>query len=700
MFATLQRLISIFALMAACGASAPAAQQRTSTSLPANGPLQVAGSVRIAPGVHVRAPREIAPGGPRAVIWARGVRNAVIDLSGVTLSSDALAGAPDRLSGVALHLDGCENVTVRGGLLRGFKSGVVVQGGSGIRIEGLRCEQMFRQRLASTAIAPEPSDRLARTENDLGQWLAQYGAAIALSGCEGAVVTGCRVRQAQNGLLLERCQSALVYDNDFSFLSGWGIALHRSNDNRLVRNRCDECVRGYSHGAYADGQGSAGILLVERCSDNWIVENRARGCGDGLSLFAGRDLVEGLAAARGELAPGGCDRNLIYRNDLSGALESGIEISFSRENRVIENVADDCLGYGFQGAYCERTLLVENSFCSAAGSGLAIEHGQECWIARNVLERCGAGLELYWDDDPQYVAGAFGRARDTASRDHWIWSNAFADNAADLRIRATSGLRLAQNVFQPREAELVASALTLAPGESADVQPRDLLRGVGGFLPSGSIVDSSVRTPPEYPPEEFVELERVASLDLPGKPSAARAQGLKFERSSIVIGEWGPWDFESGEPKPTLRPVGGVFAGCRWNVGWISWKDGADPRAIQPQGWVEAVRERAVERAEVEAIGDPWCGREEVRAAVGETHFGLHATTRLTLPAGRYLLRVTSDDGVRVRVGPRRAIENWTWHSQHVDEALLELEAGEHEFSVDYFQVDGGAALSLDLIAR
>lgn len=689
------RTLAVFAT--ALLATAFSSQQRASTPLPTDAPLQVSSSIRLASGVHERPARPIAPDGPRAVIWARGARNFVIDLGEARLVGAARALDPDRLEGAAIHLEDCENVSVRGGSIEGYKLGIVAVNCRGVRLEGVRFDHLFRERLASTALAVDEQDELHRELNDQDEWLTRYGAAIAIRNCTAAVVTGCRVRHAQNGLVLSRCSGALAYGNDFSYLSGWGIALFRSSENRLVRNRCDACVRGFVHNVYARGLGAAGILLTERCADNLIVENLARGCGDGLSLFGGLDLVEGRAAARGELAPGGCDRNLILRNDFGSALDSGLELEFSRENRVLENVADECLGCGLRARFSERTIVAENSFSGAAQYGVSIAHGQECWLARNVLERCGAGLEFTFDAGSPHIAGAFGRSRDSASRDHWVWNNAFASNAADLRIRSTAGLRFRDNAFEPRESELLLTELTLGPGEADDAQPRDLLRGVGGFLPSGSVVDSSVRAAPEEPPREFAELDRAAALELPGQPLEP---GAPFVLARVRVGEWGPWDLDSNESGPALRPVGGALAGCVWDVAWISWKDGVDPRSVSAPDWRRTVREGAQQRAELSGFVDPWGSRAEVRAAVGETHFGLVATARVTLAGGRYLLRVTSDDGVRVRIGQRRVLEDWTWHSLAVHETLLELDAGEHEFSVDYFQVDGGAALALDLLQR
>ncbi len=686
------------AVLAGVGAAPLATQQqRTSTALPTDAPLEVSSSIRLPGGVHVRKARPIAPDGPSAVIWARGVRNAVIDLGAARLVGAERSTPPDRLQGAAIHLEDCDNVTVRGGAIEGYKFGVVAVRCRGVRIEGVGFDHLFRGRLLSTALAADTHDELRRELNDQDEWLTRYGAAIALRECAEAVVKGCRVRHAQNGLVLHRCSGALAYENDFSFLSGWGIALFRSSDNKLVRNRCDACVRGFVPNFYARDLGAAGILLVERCSDNLIAENLARGCGDGLSLYGGLDLVEGRAAARGELAAGGCDRNLILRNDFSSALDCGIELHFSRENRVLENVADDGLGCGLRASFCEHTIIAENSLSGAAQYGLSIAHGQECWVARNVIERCGAGLEFTYDAGSPHIAGAFGRSRDSASRDHWVWSNAFTANAADVRIRSTSALRFRDNAFEPRDAELILTEFTLAPGESADAQPRELLRGVAGFLPSGSVVDSSVRVAPQTPPREFEGLDRVAVLTLPGEPLKSVGP---LALAQVRLGEWGPWDLDSGERGPALRPVGGELAACVWEVAWTSWKDGVDPRAVGAVEWRKGVRDSAQQRAELVGLDDPWGHRQEVRAAVGETHFGLVATTRVTLAGGRYLLRVTSDDGVRVRIGGRRVYEDWSWHSTTVGETLLELEAGEHEFMVDYFQVDGGAALALDLLQR
>ena len=104
-------------------------------------------------------------------------------------------------------------------------------------------------------------------------------------------VRRCRVRDSQNGLILDRSRESKVYDNDFSFLSGWGVALWRCTKDVLSRNVLDFCIRGYSHNVYNRGQDSAGILFFEQNSDNVIAENSATHGGDGFFAFAGREAL-------------------------------------------------------------------------------------------------------------------------------------------------------------------------------------------------------------------------------------------------------------------------------------------------------------------------------------------------------------------------------------------------------------------------
>ena len=672
-------------------------------SLPSAGVLKIEASLRVAKGTYIRAPASDDPAAANCVMRAVGVHGATIDLRGVELRGSPVGTELEHAEGIGLHLVDCSDITVVGGTFAGFKGCIVAERCRGLRIENVRFDGYFAQRLLSTEAAEHPADDLAPRDNDKGEWVTNYGAALALDGCDGAVIVGCRARHGQNGLLLRGCTNARVYDNDFSFLSGWGIALYRSSDNVIARNRCDFCVRGYSDGRFARGQGAAGILLFERSCDNVIAANSATHGGNGLYLFAGRDLVDGKARERGEQAAGGSDRNLILGNDFSCAVVNGIECTFSGENRVIENVAEGCRQHGLSGGYSSRMTIIDNSFNGAGVAGIAIAHGQECMIARNLIERCELGLELSWNAASPFVDGAFGARRDTSSRDHRIIGNSFAENAADLALEHTSGLWFWENVFAASKAQLACTDVTLAPGESASgLAPQELVRGLAGIAPTGRMSAVTLRVADDSLPDEWRARMSVEAREWPGTtrpfdPARKDRPGL----DAIVVGEWGPWDFESGEARPRARAVAGLLAAASWRARWFRWEPATDPRgdAATQQAW-RALAQTPRIGAEIGVWSDPWGSREDVREALGVEHFGLLATTDLELPAGRYRLRVHSDDGVRVRVDGVRVIDNWSWHAEVVDEATLELAAGVHAFDVEYFQIDGAAALALDLLRR
>jgi len=60
---------------------------------------------------------------------------------------------------------------------------------------------------------------------------------------------------------------------------------------------------------------------------------------------------------------------------------------------------------------------------------------------------------------------------------------------------------------------------------------------------------------------------------------------------------------------------------------------------------------------------------------------------------GRYLVEVQSDDGVRIFVGGREVISNWTNHPPLTDAAVCDLDAGTYPLKVEYFDGGGGAYL-------
>ena len=693
-------------------------------------PTAVEGSARILGELLIpSAPDDSGPAAGALVL--RGLRGVVLDLS-----AGSLRGAPpgadlDGLEGLGVLLEDCADVTLRGGpggRLGGYRGCIVARRCTGLVLEDLEFEGWYGQRLLSGPAAEVSSDWLWPHENDDGEWLAEYGAAISLTDCTDFTVRRCSGRRGQNGILLTRSSGGAVYDNDFSFLSGWGLGMYRASDNTVCRNRFDYCVRGFSDGVYWRGQDSAGILMFERCSDNLVALNSATHGGDGLFLFAGQDIVEGRAFERGELEPGGSDRNLFWRNDFSHAVANAMELTFSRGNQLVENRCRGSYQHGLWGGYSSRLLARANDFSDTAGGGITVEHGQECAFEGNRLTGCGVGLELYWDPDPELVGGAFGQHFDTASRDHWVAGNRFEGNRRDLVIERSTGVRFGANVYsgergesQNPVSELPERELVLDGVDSGEREPREILADARGALPSGVVRDSEIALILGRSPMAWFTPDLPRLADLPGERDFRRPQGDdRGGLSTVVMGPWGPWDFEGGDPRPEPAParVGGHLADAVWEAVWFSWKERADPRE-ELEGWRALgplpgdvdrdVTGDVTGDVDRDAVGvgqvsgqvggwlDPFGGDRARAERVGRSFIGLRAETEVELPAGRYELMVLSDDGVRVVVDGRTALERWDWHGPTVDRAVLELGSGTHHFELEYFQIEGALELRLEL---
>jgi hypothetical protein len=291
-------------------------------AIPEGFPLVVSKDTKVEPGACMRPP--LGADGRGGVVVIRNAKDLTLDLTGLDLRGTPPGTDLDKNSGFGVLLEDCEGVTIRGGKIGGYKGCLVATRCKKLVLDGVAFDGWYGMHLLSSVAAEDESDWLYPHENDQDQWTLNYGGAISLTDCADATIRGCRGRHGQNGILLTRTSGCSIYDDDFSFLSGWGLAMYRSSKNVVSRCLFDYCVRGYSHGVYWRGQDSAGILLFERCCDNLFALNSATHGGDGVFLFAGNDTVMGRAFDRGEKDAGGSDRNIWFRNDFSFAVANSI----------------------------------------------------------------------------------------------------------------------------------------------------------------------------------------------------------------------------------------------------------------------------------------------------------------------------------------------------------------------------------------
>ena len=166
---------------------------------------QVQGDVRVCPGRY-----RIADPAERGVLIAAasGTR---IDLSGVTIESGD--SVPERYTGVGIASRGVDGVTVLGGIVRGYRYGIRLEGGRNHRLSGTDVSGSRRQVLRSTEERTDTTDRLDPAHPDV---FVQYGGGILLRGTRSASVTGVIAHGGQSGIGLVDADDSYVADNDVS----------------------------------------------------------------------------------------------------------------------------------------------------------------------------------------------------------------------------------------------------------------------------------------------------------------------------------------------------------------------------------------------------------------------------------------------------------------------------------------------------
>lgn len=436
----------------------------------------------------------------------------------------------ETLRAVGIVIEGARDVVLVGARVHRAKIGILASFADGLVVDGADVSDGYAMRLGSTPLAEDSGDWLWPHRNDGGEWASSYGGGLVVRDSRDVTVRSCVARRRQNGLLLERVERARVYDNDFSFLSGWGIALWRTSGSVVAHNSADMCVRGYSHGVYNRGQDSAGLLMFEQCNDNVVAFNSFTHGGDGIFGFAGRDALgedeAGQDVARRRL---GCNRNVFVGNDLSFAAAHGLEMTFSFDNTVMDNLFRENAICGIWGGFSQDMVIARNTFVANGAmaygrerGGINIEHGSGVTIARNTFERNAVGVHL-WHDDPGGLA-----------RTPWYRAN----------HRGLSGNRIVQNSFT---------------GDAIGVELRDdgPARDDGSANVVGTVLAGNTMDGVERPEAVGATIEVLRSdgggwsvpgawrSSLPGttRPVGARA-GLAG-RQAIVMGEYFPWDHAS-----------------------------------------------------------------------------------------------------------------------------------------------------------
>jgi len=497
---------------------------RSQVSLVPRAGLVISRTITIRAGVYrIPASRSL----DSVVLVIRG-HDIVVDFAGARMIGAAETEAADRASGVAILVDGGANITIKNARIRGYKVAILARGTHNLRLIDNDLSFNWKPRLYSIVEHESLADWLSFHHNEKDEWL-RYGAAMYLSDVRGGEIRGNKVEHGMNALLLTRSDSLLVWGNDFSFNSGLGIGMYRSSHNRLMHNRVEYDVRGYSEDFYRRGQDSAGILIYEQSDSNTVAFNSVTHGGDGLFLWAGQHTMD-----TGE---GGANDNVAFGNDFSWAPANGIEATFSRNvfraNRVHGNE------YGVWGGYSFGSEISGNDF---AGNrvGVAIEHGQENQIVGNSFRGDSTAVSL-WANPIEPSDWGYPKHRDTRSRDYAIEKNRVRGARVAFRVADSRHLAIQDN-------DVVAETTLVVKGDTS------------GFAAPPDIGAVAARS-------------AVPVLPLAGARKVLPGTYAEWLRSTIVVDEWGPYDWrdlklwpaDSSLSTPLRLRVLGPNA-MRWNL--------------------------------------------------------------------------------------------------------------------------------------
>jgi parallel beta-helix repeat protein len=722
--------------------------------------------IRLEPGLTIRQSCLVSPGNysiPLKNDTASGIRiigeNIVVDFQQAELNGAATGVLPHLFAGRALFVSG-KNITLKNLRAKGYKMAVFAEGVDSLTLENCDFSYNYRPRLRSIREREDFSDWLSYHHNENDEWL-RYGAGIYLKNCRRSIVRACRITGCQNALLMTGCTDSRVYNNFFTFNSGLGIGLYRSSRNQLMHNRLDWNVRGYSHGFYARGQDSAGILLYEQSSNNLIAYNSATHCGDGLFLWAGQTTMDS-----GE---GGCNDNFIFGNDFSYAPTNGVEVTFSR-NRIQGNAMVGCT-YGIWGGYSYETVIMGN-YIAECKTAIAIEHGQNDTIQRNAIQNDSTGIQL-WARETQPADWGYAQKRDTRSRDVLIDRNVFLDTRKPLKISRSENVAVnGQNLFFGFDQLLEAAA----PNSNFKFWRNDVYG-------AESVLNRVWATPelapfknlnfqyPDTPKDPYAVLdipygELQEPDSLPDGMVAVLPPGFPRGRQFIIVDEWGPFDFR--RPVAVLDTVSAnlyslVLIGPSgdWKVSKmegvknISARKGVVPASLTierapgsellrvefeysspqsvrnvfgenyPPGALYKFDFQRFEKKidwhisffQYDSLPDPaffstqkplhtlqqnelafaWWGSPAT--GVREDRFATLATTSFDIAPDTYVIELGSDDGVRLYVDDKLWIDHWDIHEPASDEIELKL-GGRHRLRIEHFDAGGFATLDFRIRAK
>lgn len=654
--------------------------------------------------------------------------NITVDFNGAELKGSSNKEWPNEFYGTAIIIKGGKNIVVKNANIHGYKIAVIGTNVENLDIQNCNFSYNYRQKLHSSRLEEDVSDWMSYHHNENDEWL-RYGAGIYLRNCNKINIHNNIIMGGQCGLMITNCNDGLVYNNNFSFNSGIGIGMYRSSRNKILHNQLDFNVRGYSDGIFNRGQDSAGLLVFEQCSNNTFAYNSVTHSGDGFFLWAGQYTMD-----TGE---GGCNDNLIYKNDFSYAPTNGVEVTFSRNN-IIKNIIKEC-DNGIWGGYSYHSNIINNKiFCN--NTGIAIEHGQNNSIVSNNFYGDKVAIKL-WARKEQPKDWIYAQKRNTQSKQYKIQNNTFKKNNIALQVILTDSINLSSNHFD--------SVLTKYKFDStvtnvdSSVKSRGELPGIPHYSLNGIVLKNSPAS--DHPGRKEIRITQWGPYDYQYPIVWLTKVDSNGKMHFDILGPKGKWTIKNSKGVKSISASKGSFPahitaqatsdnieinaeykgpsftnrfGAKeaanqpylfsfrqfdpqiiWDIKWYSWDEEHNPNKNYEK-FQKIFSNKPLKTEISNKLDYTWWGK--IGQDLPADSFATVATGFVQLPKGKYEIGVTADDLVKVFIDGKPVINFWDASKYVYDEdahhsAIINLDGNRHAIRVEHVENAGYATLIFTL---
>jgi parallel beta-helix repeat protein len=339
------------------------------------------------------------------VIQLNNVENVILDGENVTID-----GGNDE--GYFIYLEDCSNILIKNfELATNYFYAIHAVNSDQVRIENCTFSGNKRDDEGWIVIFEGPE--------------GAHGGGVFVNECENFIIQNNTMTDQNDGIALYNSDSIMVFSNDFSWNTSYGIRMYHTHHCDIQGNDCSHVNRPET-----DPSDCAAILLLD-AFDNYVGANNFTYSGDGIFV----NNYETMEPAN----------NVFEENDCSYSPHNAIEAVFSSSNIFRNNVCNNSnyglwLGYSFDNIVEGNEIGGNSGLDPDGGAGIAIDRGYNNLISQNILSNNNVGIKL-WEGNliPPYT---------NESQDYQIENNYFWGNRRAMHIANTENLLCDSNLFQ------------------------------------------------------------------------------------------------------------------------------------------------------------------------------------------------------------------------------------------------------------